>query len=337
MKQLLALLVLGGCATQSAPRDYTLSALNSGSTVSMRGLSVVDANTVWASGTAGSVLRTLDGGRSWSVSRPDTTTGTDFRDIEAVDANTAYALSAGEKARIYKTTDGGRTWALQFTNTEAAAFFDCLDFWDARNGIAMSDPLGRRFVLLRTEDGMTWRQIPAQAHPATLEGEAAFAASGTCLVTAGRQRAYLATGGGPQARVFVTNDRGTTWSVAATPLPGGIQSAGVFTLAFKDENTGLALGGDYLKPDSQYVVARTQDGGRSWHAVGKTSYVSGAAFVPRTNTVVAVGIKGARISHDAGATWLAVDTLEYNAVQFAADGTGYAVGPRGRIARLTIR
>lgn len=329
--------VLAGCASQPAPRDYTISALNSGSNSSLRGLSVVDANTVWASGTGGSVLRSVDGGRTWSVSRPDTTIGTDFRDIEAIDANTAYVLSAGEKARIYRTTDGGRTWALQFTNTAAGAFFDCLDFWDARNGIAMSDPLDKRFLLLRTEDGMTWRQIPSQAHPVALDGEAAFAASGTCLVTVGKQRAYLATGGGPQARVFVTRDRGATWSAAATPLPASIPSAGVFSLAFKDEDTGLALGGDYLKPDSQHVVARTRDGGRSWEAVGKTSYVSGAAFVPRTNTVVAVGIRGARISHDAGATWMALDTLEYNAVQFAASGIGYAVGPRGRIAKLTKR
>src|SRR5437899_8513743 len=75
---------------------------------SLRGVSAVNSEIVWASGTKGTVLRTIDGGTTW---RAFTVTGAadlDFRAIRAFDERTAIALSigSGEKSRIYKTTDG---------------------------------------------------------------------------------------------------------------------------------------------------------------------------------------------------------------------------------------
>jgi photosystem II stability/assembly factor-like uncharacterized protein len=83
-----------------------------------RGLAVVDENTVWASGTGGTVVRTIDGGKTWDIFTVPGAEKLDFRDIEAFDGETAYILSIGngEASRIYKTTDGGKTWNLQFTN-----------------------------------------------------------------------------------------------------------------------------------------------------------------------------------------------------------------------------
>lgn len=337
MSRLAALLLVCGCA--SAPpasvESYQLAYLNTGSVVSMRGVSVVDAQTVWASGTGGSVLRTTDGGVTWSMHVVPNADSLDFRDIEAFDARTAYVLSAGEDGRIYKTVDAGSTWTLQFANKTKGAFFDCFDFWDATHGIAMSDPVNGRFLLIHTTDGATWHEVDAP--PANIDGEAAFAASGNCILAVPPQRAYLASGGGAQARVLVSKDRGRTWTATSTGVAAGAASAGIFSLAFRDAKVGIAAGGDYQKPDAESVVARTTDGGSSWVRAGKTAYVSGAAFVPGSDIVFAVGTRGTRISRDAGASWRTLDTLEYNAVHFAADGTGYAVGPRGRIAKLTRR
>ena len=99
-----------------------------------RGLSVVSENVIWASGTGGTVIRTTDGGKNWSVIKVPEAEKLDFRDIEAFDANTAYILSIGngESSRIYKTIDGGKTWKLQFKNTNEKAFFDALAFWDKK-------------------------------------------------------------------------------------------------------------------------------------------------------------------------------------------------------------
>lgn len=328
------------CSTPSqrepAATSYTLTPLTTNTTASFRGVSVPSSATAWASGTRGTVLRTIDGGASWTARTVPDADSLDFRDIEAFDSLTAYVLSAGEDGRIYKTTDGGRTWNLQFRNQTKGAFFDCLAFWDAQHGMAMSDPVDGRFLLLRTDDGTNWRELPVASRPTAANGEAAFAASGTCLVATGRSRAFLATGGGTETHVFVTNDRGNTWQAVATPVVAGTASAGIFALAFSDARNGLAIGGDYQKPAEEAAAAVTNDGGRTWRATGKTSYVSGAAYGAR-GQMVAVGTRGTRISKDRGATWMTIDTLEYNAVQLAADGTGYAVGPRGRIAKLIRR
>ncbi|HEX6560190.1 MAG TPA: hypothetical protein VF021_12025, partial [Longimicrobiales bacterium] len=290
--------------------------------------------TVWASGTGGTVLRSIDSGAHFTVMKLPNADSLDFRDIAAFDADHAYVLGAGEDGRIYHTTDGGQHWQLQFRNEAKGAFFDCFDFWDRRHGVAMSDPVNGRFLLVRTDDGTDWQPIAADRLPAAAAGEAAFAASGTCLVAVGARRLYLATGGGAQARVFVSEDRAQSWRVQATPVPAGSASAGIFSLAFRDPKTGIALGGDYQKPAEESALAATVDAGRNWALGGRTAYVSGAAFVPNSNIVVAVGTTGTRISDNRGVTWSTIDTLEYNAVQMASDGTGLAVGPRGRIARL---
>lgn len=330
-------LLMVGCAARgpSTHQQYVVQPLQSGTTISMRGVSVVNARVAWVSGTRGTVLRTHDGGATWAVHAVPGADSLDFRDIEAIDEKTAYVLSAGEDGRIYKTMDSGVTWTLQFRNRTTGAFFDCIDFWDATHGLALSDPVAGNFLILHTTDGRTWQTSSAAKVPTVLDGEAAFAASGTCLVTAGPSRAYLATGGAARTRVFVTHDRGRNWTATATPVPAGAPAAGIFSLAFSDEMRGIAVGGNYEKFTEESVVAMTQDGGRSWNAVGKTPYVSGAAFVQKSDIVVAVGTTGTRVSYNAGATWVTIDTVAYNAVQFAADGTGYAVGPRGRIARLT--
>ena len=97
---------------------------------SFRGLDVVSDKVVWASGTGGTVVRTIDGGKNWDVIKVPGAEKLDFRDIEAFDANTAYILSIGngESSRIYKTNDGGKNWNLQFKNSDEKAFFDSIAF-----------------------------------------------------------------------------------------------------------------------------------------------------------------------------------------------------------------
>src|SRR3954447_4077369 len=123
-------------------------------TPSFRGLAVVNEKIVWASGTGGTVIRTIDGGKTWNVITVPGADKLDFRDIEAFDANTAYILSIGngDQSRIYKTTDGGKTWKLQFKNDDPKRFFDAIACWDRNNCIAMSDPVNQNYVLITTSD-----------------------------------------------------------------------------------------------------------------------------------------------------------------------------------------
>ena len=329
----ICLLASACSARQSSvdPQSVTLTPLETNTPASLRGLSVVSERVVWASGASGTVLRTTDGGSTWQVLRVPGADSLDFRDIEAFDSLAAFVLSAGEDGRIYKTVDGGRSWTLQFRNRVKNAFYDCFDFHDRRTGIAMSDPVAGRYLLMTTVDGETWQEVPAADRPSALTGEAAFAASGTCVTIAGG-RTFIASGGGAAARVFYRDGNSGPFSAVTTPVPAGAPSAGIFALAFRNANDGIAIGGDYQQPAKEATVAVTRDGGRSWQSAGSTSYSSGAAW--SGDLMIAVGTPGTRISADGARTWMTIDRVEYNAVQFANDQVAFAVGPRGRIARL---
>ncbi|MFJ5303582.1 WD40/YVTN/BNR-like repeat-containing protein [Streptomyces sp. NPDC088350] len=309
--------------------------------VRFRGLSAVSRDTAWVAGTAGTVLRTTDGGASWRNVSPPGAADLQFRDIEAFDARRAVvlAIGEGEASRVYRTDDGGTTWTESFRNTDANAFYDCMTFFDSRHGLAMSDPVDGRFRILSTGDGgRSWKVLPTTGMPAALDGEAGFAASGQCLVSSGPRDVWLATGGGARARVLHSADRGLTWTATDTPIPAGDPARGVFALAFRDRTHGLAVGGDYRADQpSPQAAAVTGDGGRTWRpaATPPPAYRSGATWVPRSRTTaLAVGPTGTDLTTDAGRTWRTVDTGSYDTVDCAADLGCWAAGEKGRVARL---
>src|SRR6266705_2838802 len=192
---------------------------DSGTKENLRGVSAASAEVIWASGTHGTYLQSTDGGAHWRAAQVPGAETLDFRDVEAFSADEAYLLAAGpgEQSRIYKTADGGKNWNLQFTNKDPKGFYDCMAFWGRDHGIAVGDPVNGKFQLIKTENGgKEWKAIPPEKLPPAIEGEGAFAASGTCLVTEAAKNVWFVTGGS-RARVFRSNDAGESWSVAVTP------------------------------------------------------------------------------------------------------------------------
>jgi len=311
-------------------------------TAELRGLSVVSPSVVWASGQRGTVVHTVDGGAHWTLDTIPGAGALDLRAIAATSATTAHAISIADSSRIYRTTDGGRTWTRQWSATRKGTFLDAIRFWDERHGIAMSDPVDGKLFLIATDDGgKTWTHLDSDNAPRVLPNEAAFPASGTCLAVQGTSNVWIATGGGERARVFRSTDRGRTWSVADTPLHAGNSASGAFSVAFSDAQHGVVVGGEYSKPKLAAVnVALSDDGGKTWRqAKGPlpAGYMSGVAIIPGTRgrSMVAVGLAGTAKSDDAGESWTMVDTVAYNSVAFASRDDGWAVGPRGRIAKWT--
>ena len=336
---LVALAGVVGVSLASAGRPgYAWHDTATGSAARLRGLSAVSSTTAWASGSLGTVLRTTDRGATWQQVGPPGTANLQFRDIEAFDANHAVILSIGEAtdSRIYVTADGGQTWNLTFVNQEPTAFYDCMTFFDDRRGLAVSDPPdGVHFRLMATDDGgLTWHLTGLQM-PAALPGEFAFAASGQCLTSDHGRRAWLGTGGGAQARVFRSDDRGVSWTVAPTPIRSG-PSAGIFALAFHGQQHGLAVGGDFLletaSPDN---FARTSDGGSSWALLpgAPPEYRSGATWL-NGNTALAVGPSGSDVSQDGGTSWQRFDDGSLDTVDCASPTACWAAGANGRVAYL---
>jgi photosystem II stability/assembly factor-like uncharacterized protein len=313
---------------------------SSGVSARLRGVSVVDDRVAWASGSGGTIVRTNNGGESWQQLTVPEAAKLDFRDIDAVNADTAFVLSIGpgESSRIYKTSDAGRTWTLQFTNTDPKAFFDAMTFWDANRGLAFSDAVDGKLVILQTGNGgASWTRVPADRLPPALDNEGAFAASGTNIAMVGRDHAWIGTS---RSRVLHTSDGGRTWTASQTPLPTNA-SSGIFSVAFRDAQHGVVVGGDYRK-ETEAVdnVAITSDGGRTWTlAKGLSGFRSVVTYVPgASTTLLAVGPQGADRSNDDGRSWMPLaGSSGLHTFAFAPrTAVGWGAGESGRIMRFVF-
>ena len=334
-----AVLALGATSLAAASSgSYAWQLTPTGSTASFRGLSAVSKRVAWVSSDAGTVLRTTDGGATWQSVGPPGVSGLLFRDVEAFDEDTAVIQSIGftpDAFRIYRTTDGGQTWTLVFQNTEPTAFYDCMAFFDRHRGLALSDPINGRFRILATSDGgRTWQIVDADMPPA-LPTEFAFAASGQCITTAGGRDAWFGTGGAAIARVFHSDDRGQTWTVANTPIRS-TPSGGISALAFRDPLHGIAVGGDFDPAlPSLDTLALTNDGGATWqlNQNAPDELRSGAHWVSGRDAII-VGPSGSDASFDQGRTWVRFDSGSFHTIDCAAGYACWAAGTQGRAAFL---
>ena len=152
-----------------------------------------------------------------------------------------------------------------------------------------------------------------------------FAASNSCLALQGSS-AWFVTGGGERARIFSSDDKGLHWKVAETTVKTGNQSSGLFSIAFRNEQLGIAVGGDFKAPHqfpSDNILV-TRNGGENWdpiHSQGLSGlYLSCASWLQDQNDKVLV-VEGASIT-------IALNT--------AVSGEQYfwAVGPQGTFARI---
>jgi photosystem II stability/assembly factor-like uncharacterized protein len=331
---------LPGHAAPSSDRTPAWTSVDVGTTQGLRGLAAVDRRTAWVSGSDGGVWRTTDAGATWQDVSPPGAAGLMLRDVEARGARHAQvlAIGEGEDSRILRTDDGGATWETTFVNDDPRAFYDCMAFFPGgRHGLAMSDPVDGKFRIIETTDGGdTWSVVDPAGMPPAVDGEFGFAASGTCLVTAGGRDTWLASGGAA-SRVFHSRDRGHTWTVSDTSIPADAENGGgVFSLAFRTPRHGLAVGGNLGDPTVGTDMAAYSRDGRTWHPAGDPGgYRSAVTWVPRApRTALAVGPTGSDLTRDGGRTWTTFSDTGFDSVQCTRDGGCWASGSGGRVARL---
>ncbi len=314
----------------------------SGTTALLIAVSPVNERVVWVSGAKGTWLRTTNGGDTWQVGQVPGADSLQFRDVHAVDADTAYLLSIGNgpASRIYKTIDAGRTWTQQFINDDPKGFYDCLAFWDARRGVVMGDAIDGQMQMLLTDDGGAhWSRVSSGTLPVAQKDEGSFAASGTCVVTQPGGHAWIVASNADHGRLLHTADYGRSWRVDTLPLTTR-SGSGPQSVAFRDARHGMVFGGGNSAAAGDVLAAFSSDGGATWTPRTSPSLargVWGGVYVPRAEQplVVAVGPSGAVYSRDEGLTWTAIDSLNYWSVGFASPRAGWAVGVNGRITRLS--
>lgn len=328
----------GGCQFGKAPRwlpeTTTFAVVVEKPGANLRGLAAPGAGVVWASGSGGTVVRSLDGGRSWQVVGPAAAAAAELRAVVAWSADEALVAVAGQPAAVFRTTDGGRQWREVLRDPRPDAFFDAL----ARHGdtvYLLGDPVAGAFCVWRSDDrGETWAAVPGHELPAPQPGEAAFAAGGQCLeADAGGVR--FVTGGAAARLVQQSPDGG--WHAQELPLIQGAPSQGAFAVASRS-GACVVVGGDYRAPESASGTAavRAAAGAFAPSTGPGLGYRSAVRWLD-DQQVLAVGERGAGWSSDGGRSFQPFGSEGFHALAVAPDGAVFAAGSGGRVARLVRR
>ncbi|MET0636514.1 MAG: YCF48-related protein [Chitinophagaceae bacterium] len=316
----------------------SLVILTSGNQSSLRGLSVVNDNVLWVSGSHGMVGRSTNAGKNWKWTIVKGFEKTEFRDIEAFDANVAIIMAVGEPAYMLKTTDGGETWKVVFENKTKGMFLDAMDFSNNQDGMVIGDPIdGRAFMAITNNSGNTWEQITEA--PRLDSGEAFFAASGSNLRFFSNNN-YLLVSGGLSSHLIAGSKK------TLLTLKQGTESTGANSIDVYDNGNSqrrskrmIIVGGDFAHPDSTTGnCIYTTDAGKKWR-VPKTpphGYRSSVEYLS-DKVIICCGINGIDLSTDAGKNWTLISKEGFNTCRIARIGTAvFLVGNKGKVARLVI-
>jgi len=144
-----------GVLTYTSDGGTRWQALNLGDgsakhTALLTSVSFVDRARGWIGTTTGRILRTSNGGATWTARALKGYSG--YLLVDFVDARNGWAV--GSRGHAWRTCNGGRSWQALRRGIGDDTFFMQVDFWDRRNGWALvTDDDTERFQVLSTSDG----------------------------------------------------------------------------------------------------------------------------------------------------------------------------------------
>ena len=303
--------------------------LISSTKASLRGLSVVDNNIIWASGSNGTVLKSTNGGASWQPISVPNFEKKDFRDIEAFDSNTAIIMCIADPAYVLKTIDGGKNWKTVFTDTTKGMFLDAMYFKNENNGIVIGDPINNKTFIATTNDGgNNW--IKQDSTPTLANGEAFFASSGSNILLQNGKQLFVS--GGKKSNLYFNNK---TFEI---PINKGLESTGANSITVNKNNV-IIVGGDFSKDSiatSNCVLFNSKTMQFTQPNTLPNGYRSCVTFINK-NTAISCGINGVDISYDKGMNWKIISRQGFHVVAKAKKGKAiFFVGSKGRIGKLIL-
>ena len=364
MRTTLLLAVLFAATTANAQWEIQTSP----TTADLHVIDTAGNGIAWAAGSDGTVLRTTDGGAHWlHCAMPLDAAKLDFRGIQAFDANTAIVMSTGKGAlsHLYKTTDACKSWTLLFTNPNSDGSWDAMRFRNSTDGYVLGDPVDGHFIFGSPQDWTSTTDWKAQgdqytqASLAAMDGVHTFAVSNSSLELSSkdihpdpRPEMWFGTSGPGGALIYYfvdkysdvnPDDELADWHKVSVPIAGDDASSGIFSIAFKNDAIGVAVGGNSQKPDdSAGTAAFSTDIGVTWQAAQTPphGFRTAVAYDAASNSWITVGPNGTDISTDDGRNWRALHSnpalhepadadRNWNALSLPL-----AVGPHGRIGKL---
>jgi hypothetical protein len=320
-------------------QDPFIEIVSSGTKSSLRGLSVVNDNIIWVSGSNGTVGRSTNAGKNWKWMTVNGFEKSDFRDIEAFDGSTALIMAVGEPAYILKTIDGGENWRVVYENKTKGMFLDAMDFANNREGIVIGDPIDGKIFIAKTNDtGNTWEELDNDPErPSADKGEAFFAASGSNVKLFANDD-YFMVSGGLRSRLF-TNKRAIFIPLLQGKETTGANAIDVFDdgIPNKPGNRMIVVGGDFNADSLNHKNCfYTTNGGRTWlePATPPHGYRSSVEYLSKKD-VLSCGLNGVDYSSDGGKNWKWISKEGFHVCKIARLGTAiFLAGANGKIGKL---
>lgn len=284
----------------SAQDDWTL--LTTGYSNTIWDVHFVDDAKGFACGLSGTILSTLDGGDTWSVSTPG---GSALREIAF--ASDQVGIIGGAAGSTARTTDGGSTWT--YGNVGTPIQVKEIQFVSPTVGYMA----GVADNLFKTTDaGLTWTALPAVLN--NVDGMH-FLSENEGYVTNGEPGELLHTTDGGASYSTATVDAGTLSYMGTVMFPG---------------NTAIGYAAN------NNTVYRTLDGGSSWTGVATTVIQPTDIYFLNADVGMVVGNFGQLAYTTDGSNFTSVDfpdISEFRGCWISPGGTAFACGSDGMIYR----
>jgi photosystem II stability/assembly factor-like uncharacterized protein len=154
-----------------------------------------------------------------------------------------------------------------------------------------------------------------------------------------RNTVVIATGG-KVSRLWVSKDRGKTWSDRRCPILQGESATGIFSFAKRGHRL-VVVGGNYLQDTLRdRHVFYSLNFAKSWRSplTPTRGYRESAEFIS-SKTLLATGPTGTEISNDSGKSWKPVsDEKGFHVVRKARKGDLILIaGGKGKIGVVKIQ
>jgi hypothetical protein len=309
----------------------TLQLLNSGTSASLRGLSVVNDQIIWVSGSEGTVGISINGGTDWKWIRVPQFEKSDFRDIEAFSDREAIIMGITEPAVILSTADGGNSWKTVLKDTSKAAFFDAMDFYGDHAAV-VGDPFKNHIYFAESADrGKTWNTASPVSFMPAAEGESFFAASGTNLCHTSNGT-WVLISGGKKSCIYFENSR------IPLLIVQGKETTGANSIAVNPVNNNQAfiVGGDFKNNKDQSgnsVLIQINPFSQKVPVTPPRGYRSCVEYI-NDKELICCGQTGVDISVDGGLNWTMISDKSFHVCRKSKTGNAvFLAGVHGNIAK----
>jgi hypothetical protein len=342
---ILILIVQLGFAQNSENNPIKILSQKKG--ISIRGLSVPDENTIWASGSNGSIALSINGGSDFEWVQVAGYEKRDFRAIHAWNNKEAIIAAVAAPAVILKTIDGGLHWYKVYENTDTTMFLDAIHFKDENNGMVVGDPIHNSIFLINTSDkGEHWQQVaPTYFKSQLKEGEAFFASSNSNLITTNHNQFLIS--GGINSRLWINGvardldilqggkSKGAN-SIAISPNGNKIIIVGGDFANFKSSEKNITGFHQFLTPNTEqkHLSVRNQKWALTKNLGAPNGYKSGVAFLTN-KLLVTCGTSGVDISKNSGKNWNLISNESFHVVKKQPNRKAvFLAGSGGRIGYI---